>query len=449
MNSIKLCALVVAAAFSAPVFAQKAIGGGDMLLGAPKPSVIPKLDLPPPPAALPAKPAGALSTTGLLPAGNSKNLGGAAIVPSNLSPESRVVPPESTHTVDSKPGTYEMGGAGGGARAKVGPEGGELLPAVDKRDLSGASVSDLKPNIDLKGLTAQRPGGVAPPEGGAGATDPKIAPPGSGEGGGGAFAGTKARMMGLEGEKGGDLSNSLMMGEGRSVGSGANEAIKNAVGNTGPIDGAKYGDTFGGDRVNRKSQGSLNSFAGGGGGRASEEGGVVDGIVVRANNNNDDGATIKAKNEGAARLLKNEGGEPTGNWRDDIKEADYAMRAGPDAYAATKNMTSEQRSAFWASQDYAQKMGTKRPTEDSMGATGGPMTREEFKTNQRGIGGRTGGAGGSNDGRGEQGSSTSATGGGIAVITNKADGPERVEGAGTLNMDAALKINTLVNPGAR
>jgi hypothetical protein len=393
MNSIKLCALLVAATFSAPVLAQKAIGGGDMLLGAPKPSVIPKIDLPAPPVVLPAKPVGALSSTGIR----------------------------------------------------------ELLPAVDKKDFGGAAIapSNLKPNIDLKGLAAQKPGGVAPPEGGAGSTDPKIAPPGSGEGGGGAFAGTKARMMGLEGEKGGDLSNSLMMGEGRPVGSGATEAITNAVGNTGPIDGAKYGDTFGGDRVNRKSQGSLNNFAGGGGGRASEEGGVVDGIVVRANNNNDDGATIKAKNDGAARLLKNEGGEPTGNWRDDIKEADYAMRAGPDAYAATKTMTSEQRAAFWASQEYAQKMGTKRPTEDSTGVANGLMSREEFKINQQGIAGRTGGAGGSNDGRGEKDSSTSTTGGGIAVIGNKADGPERAEGVGTLNMDAALKINTLVNPGAR
>jgi hypothetical protein len=77
------------------------------------------------------------------------------------------------------------------------------------------------------------------------------------------------------------------------------------------------------------------------------------------------------------------------------------------------------------------------------------MSREEFKINQQGIAGRTGGAGGSNDGRGEKDSSTSTTGGGIAVITNKADGPERAEGVGTLNMDAALKINTLVNPGAK
>ncbi len=450
MNSIKLCALVVAAAFSAPVFAQKAIGGGDMLLGAPKPSVIPKIDLPAPPVVQPAKPVGALSTTGLLPAVNSKNLGGAAIVPSNLSPENSFVPPESTRTVDSKPGAYEMGGAGGGARAKVGPEGGELLPAVDKRDLSGASVSDLKPNIDLKGLTAQRPGGVAPPEGGAGATDPKIAPPGSGEGGGGAFAGTKAKMMGLEGEKGGDLSNSLMVGEGRPVGSGANEAIKNAVGNTGPIDGAKYGDTFGGDRVNRRSQGSLDSFAGGGKGRTSDGSGQEDGartIIGVSPGKEDAGMSRGEYGATVGGMLNAEGGRSSGNAEKDTVELGRAQLQGTDGYAATKGMTQTQREAYWAQQSGKQKKGYER--DDSMGSTGGPMTREELKTNQRGLAGRTGGAGGSNDGRGEQDSSTSATGGGIAVITNKADGPERAEGVGTLNMDAALKINTLVNPGAR
>jgi hypothetical protein len=316
-----------------------------------------------------------------------------------------------------------------------------MLPAVEKKDLGGAAIplSDLKPNIDLKGLPAQRPGNVAPPEGGGGGiNDLKTAPPGSGEGGGsGAFAGTKAKMMGLEGEKGGDLSNSLMMGEGRSVGSGANEAIKNAVGNTGPIDGAKYGDTFGGDRVNRKSQGSLNGFAGGGKGRASDDSGsaagsAAGGTVVPTGGNaagaasgmagvgaatgQEDGATVGG-------MLNGEGGRSSGN-----------------AEKGTVELLGR------AQQSEKQKKGYER--DDSMGSTGGPMTREEFKTNQRGIAGRTGGAGGSNDGRGEKDSSTSATGGGIAVITNKADGPERVEGAGTLNMDAALKINTLVNPGA-
>ena len=470
MSSIKLCALVVAAAFAAPVFAQKAIGSGDMLLSAPKPPVIPKLDLPAPPVVQPAKPVGALSTTGLLPAIDSKGLGGAAIAPLNLRPET-AAPPESGRVkgadFTAPPGSDERGGVGGGAfagaRAKaLGPEGGELLPAVDKRDLSGASVSDLKPNIDLKGLTAQRPGGGAPPEGGGGANDPKIAPPGSGEGGGGAFAGTKAKMMGLEGEKGGDLSNSLMMGEGRSVGSGANEAIKNAVGNTGPIDGAKYGDTFGGDRVNRKSQGSLNSFAGGGKGRASdgsgaEAGSAAGGAVVPAGGvaagaasgmagvgvgtGQEDGATVGG-------MLNGEGGRSSGNAeKGTVELLGRGQLQGADGYAPTKGMTQTQRNAYWAQQSGKQKKGYER--DDSMGTSGGPMGRGEFIANQRGIAGRTGGAGGSNDGRGEQGSSTSATGGGIAVITNKADGPERVEGPGTLNMDAALKINTLVNPGAR
>jgi hypothetical protein len=408
MNSIKLCALLVAAAFAAPVLAQKAIGGGEVLLGTPKPSIIPKLDvaLPPPPAVLPAKPVSALSTSGIR----------------------------------------------------------DLLPAVDKKDIGGAAIplSDLKPNIDLKGLPAQRPGNVTPPEGGAGATDPKIAPPGSGEGGGGgAFAGTKARMMGLEGEKGGDLSNSLMMGEGRSVGSGANEAIKNAVGNTGPIDGAKYGDTFGGDRVNRKSQGSLNSFAGGGKGRASDgsgaEAGSAAGGTVVPTGGNAAGAASGMAGAGAATgqedgatvggVLNGEGGRSSGNAeKGTVELLGRAQLQGADGYAATKGMTQTQRKAYWAQQSGKQKKGYER--DDSMGSTGGPMTREELKTNQRGLAGRTGGAGGSNDGRGEQGSSTSATGGGIAVITNKADRPERVEGAGTLNMDAALKINTLVNPGA-
>jgi hypothetical protein len=404
MSSIKLCALVVAAAFAAPVFAQKAIGSGDMLLIAPKPPVIPKLDLPAPPVVQPAKPVGALSNTGLLPAIDNKGLGGAAI-----------------------------------------------------------SVSDLRPNIDLKGLPAQRPGNVAPPEGGGGANDPKIAPPGSGEGGGGGvFSGTKARMMGLEGEKGGDLSNSLMMGEGRSVGSGANEAVKNAVGNTGPIDGAKYGDTFGGDRVNRKSQGSLNSFAGGGKGRASDgsgaeaesaaggtvvpAGGVAAGAAsgiagVGVGTGQEDGATVGG-------MLNGEGGRSSGNSeKGTVEPLGRAQLHGADGYAATKGMTKAQSEAYWAQQSGKQKKGYER--DDSMGTGGGPMSRGEFIANQRGIAGRTGGAGGSNDGRGEQGSSTSATGGGLAVITNKADGPERVEGTGTLNMDAALKINTLVNPGAR
>lgn len=371
MKTVKICTLVIAAAFAAPGHAQKTVNKGETLLGNAKPAVIPKLEAPAP-AASPAS-----TKSAVVP--------GAAIT-------------------------------------------GELLPAVQKSDAGGAGISaaELKPNIDLKGLAAQRPGETAPPEGarvvGTSASDEK---------GHTGFSETKARMLGLEGEKSGDAGNSLFMGEGKSVVNGATQSIMDAAGNQGPIRGAKYGDTFGGNRVNSKTQGSVNDFSGGGRGRTSE---------------GDSPEVTKAKNEGAADMVRREGGTPTGNWETDIKEAEYAQRVGTDGYAATKNMTQQERSNYWSAQSWIQKMGTKRPTEDSTGTTNGPMSREEFKANQRGIGGRLGAAGGGNDGRGEEVLGSSAGGG--VIVVNKADGPERVEGTGTINMNEALKINTLVNPGA-
>jgi hypothetical protein len=372
MKTVKICTLVIAAAFAAPGHAQKTVNKSETLLGTAKPAVIPKLEAPAPAAG----PASAKS----------------AIVPSAVVT-------------------------------------GELLPAVQKSDVNGAGISaaELKPNIDLKGLAVQRPGETAPPEGGR-----VVGTPGSDEKGRSGFSDTKARMLGLEGEKSGEAGNSLFMGEGKSVVNGATQSITDAVGNQGPITGAKYGDTFGGNRVNRKTQGSVNDFSGGGRGWSSE---------------GDSPDVTKAKNEGAADMVRREGGTPTGNWQTDIKEAEYAQKAGTDGYAATKNMTATERSNYWNAQALIQKTGTKRPTEDSTGTANGPMSREEFKANQRGIAGRIGGAGGSNDGRGEQVLGSSAGGGGMVVV-NKADGPERVEGGGTINMNEALKINTLVNPGA-
>jgi hypothetical protein len=372
MKTLKICTLVIAAAFAAPGHAQKTMNKGETLLGTAKPAVIPKLEAPAP-AASPASAKSAIAP-------------GVAVT-------------------------------------------GELLPAVQKSDVNGAamSASELKPNIDLKGLAAQRPGETAPPEGGR-----VVGTAGSDEKGRTGFSETKARMMGLEGEKGGEAGNSLFMGEGKSVVNGATQAITDAVGNQGPITGAKYGDTFGGNRVNRKTQGSVNDFSGGGRGRTSDE---------------DSADVTKAKNDGAADMVRREGGTPTGNWQTDIKEAEYAQKAGTDGYAATKNMTATERSNYWNAQALIQKTGTKRPTEDSTGTANGPMSRGEFKANQRGIAGRTGGAGGSNDGRGEQVLGSGTAGGGMVVV-NKADGPEREQGVGTINMNEALKINTLVNPGA-
>lgn len=74
----------------------------------------------------------------------------------------------------------------------------------------------------------------------------------------------------------------------------------------------------------------------------------------------------KAKNEGAAELLRREGGTPTGNWQKDIREVEYAQKVGTDGYAATKNLNETERANYWNAQKIIQGTGTKgRPAPDS------------------------------------------------------------------------------------
>ncbi len=248
--------------------------------------------------------------------------------------------------------------------------------------------------------------------------------------GGKGLDGLRAKMMGLGGEEGKAPGKTAILGGGKTVGSGGAAAITDAVGEGGPIEGAKYGDTFGGKRVNGKQQGGKNNFAGNGKGRTSqggdEEGGAPAGTI--------------------AQMLTDSGGKPTGDTTKDATELSYAMSVGTDGYAATKDMSTEERKGYWEAERNRQLVGSDRPREDDnpSGGSGAPMGRQDIVTQERGLAGKRGGAGVGGDGRTDQ--QTGGGSNGQMIARGLAGGPEREAGVGTLNMDAVLKINQVARP---
>jgi hypothetical protein len=283
---------------------------------------------------------------------------------------------------------------------------GLKLPESRGADLAGAKIdaSSLKQDMKLDEMSKQ--------------------------GGGKGMDSVRAKMMGLGGEEGKTPGKSTILGDGKSVGSGGAAAITDAVGEGGPIEGSKYGDTFGGQRVNGKQQGGKNNFAGNGKGRTSQggddEGGAPAGTI--------------------AQMLTDSGGKPSGDTGKDAVELQYAMSVGTDGYAATKDMSTEERKGYWEAERNRQLVGSDRPREDDnpSGGSGAPMGRQDIITQERGLAGKRAGAGGADDGRTDQ--QTGGGSNGQMIARGLAGAAEREAGVGTLNMDAVLKINQVARP---
>jgi hypothetical protein len=245
----------------------------------------------------------------------------------------------------------------------------------------------------------------------------------------------KGPFAGLQSERGSTLPQGTFADPSKVV-SGQNKAITDAVGGKNVITGVRYGDTFEAGRINRGVTGSINNYSGGGKGNAME----TDQETVNR--------LTKELSDFVAGMVRTEGGTPTGSLIGDLQEVAYAQRAGTDGYAATKNMTWDQRSEYWKNQTTSQLWGTdpkKRPQEDSMG--GGqwkPVTRSDVVNMLTSIRARMNQA----DGGGDDTRTDTTTGGGgrVAHIRGKDDAPARDRAFGQINMDAVLAINTKINP---
>jgi hypothetical protein len=246
---------------------------------------------------------------------------------------------------------------------------------------------------------------------------------------------TKGAFAGLKDERGNTPPQGTFA-EPSKVVSGENKAISDAVGGKQVITGARYGDTFGADRINRGTTGSVNDYRGGNQGNAKEESDadVIDRLT-------------KAIGAAVADMVRSEGGTPSGNMINDLQEVAYAQKAGTDGYAATKNMTWSQRSDYWSAQSQSQLMGTdpkKRPQENDMGSgQWRPVTRSDVVNMLNSIKARMNKAGGGDDPRTD---STKGGGGPVAHIAGKDDGPAKERAFGQINLDAVLVINQKINP---
>lgn len=151
-----------------------------------------------------------------------------------------------------------------------------------------------------------------------------------------------------------------------------------------------------------------------------------------------------------AEMLTEAGGSPTGDPKADAAELEYAQQVGPDWYAATKDMGPQQRRDFWGAVKHIQQSRGGRPRDDVDGGGGGPivMRRSDGGLNatalRRQIGNAIGQAGGGGDGRTDQ--QAMGGGGGMAMqLGQKLGVPQGEGGTGTLNMNAVLRLDPLVN----
>jgi hypothetical protein len=166
------------------------------------------------------------------------------------------------------------------------------------------------------------------------------------------------------------------------------------------------GDSFGADRINRRHHGGEMT------GSKNEQ--VSTTFRVDAEN---DSSTVVDPNAGKTR--------------DDLAKENQQQ--------ALRIQALEDALKFERLMNGKNKAKTPNPMDD--GASGGPVTQQEVTTNRKGIKGpRTDG----DDGRG--GTQQAAGGGPVRDTTGQDDRPERAKNTGTLNMDAVLKIDQLVNP---
>ena len=251
------------------------------------------------------------------------------------------------------------------------------------------------------------------------------------------------RGGGLSGIKSGTSSPALKGSP--ETGASVDKRMGGSMGMSGgPVTPGKYRDTYGGQRINSKNQHSTGDYSGGGQGQTSE--------------GDSDKATIE-------QMLRDGGGEVTGDPQTDAEEAAYMMSVGVDGWNATKDMTSEQRSAYWNSvaQDQRgymsggaaaalasnqRKGGYDNPDADPSGnfiPFGTPeMQAVQMRFVRRAIAAHNNKAdGGGSDPRTDQ--TTGGTGTAIPQYA-KDDKAQREHTGGTINWDRVLQINQLVNP---
>jgi hypothetical protein len=247
--------------------------------------------------------------------------------------------------------------------------------------------------------------------------------------------GSKQQQMGLGGQPGSDPARGSLIGKSTAPG-GAGAQLKKDIGTQGPIRGAKYGDTFGGQRMNRGQEGGgMQNFAGGGKGNTS--------------NDIDLSKTPGSPGPNGIPYPSNDGGEGGGsNKMNKLPGYEYRQSTGDDAGHVSGVITGANTSKSgikFPGQAESQNIKLRRERDDSMGSsTFTPVGRQDVITAERGIAGRTGGAGGKDDGRTDQQTTSGSTGG--MVVGNRAEGAVREGGVSTINIDKALEINKTVNP---
>lgn len=239
----------------------------------------------------------------------------------------------------------------------------------------------------------------------------------------------------------------------------------------------RHSDTFAGNRINNAGGGDVT--LGGRPGRVgnTDRGGqVASGMSVYAGSGGVGFAQPMTTSE-VAEGLQAAGGTVTGQGFTDAAELAYAQSVGSDGYQATKDMTNSERIAYWTAEQNSQMTGGKpmtpeqaaaerdsqargaggRPREDdnpSAGGSGVPIYLgagafgNEIRGVERAVNARIGRAGGAGDGRGDQ-QAAGGTGGMAMQRGAQLGAPTGPGPTGTLNLDAALSINRLVNPGSQ
>lgn len=234
------------------------------------------------------------------------------------------------------------------------------------------------------------------------------------------------------------------------------------------IVGGRHLDTFMGNRINNASGQDITL-----GGKPGRVGNLDRGGQVSSGAGGKNDAGLGGL---IAEMLKMEGGKPTGDATQDAAELAYAQSVGPDGYAATKDMSTTERQSYWGSERDQQMTGGGRMTPAdaeaernrqqqggkeipdacaSCGGNGLPLFLSngqfgnEIRGVERAVNSRVNRAGGAADGRGERDASSGSTGGVMMSRNAQAGGTVRAVQTGTLNVDEALKLNRLVNPGAQ
>ncbi|MFM7332696.1 MAG: FecR domain-containing protein, partial [Brachymonas sp.] len=240
------------------------------------------------------------------------------------------------------------------------------------------------------------------------------------------------------------------------------------------IVGGRFRDTFAGDKLNNAS-GQDVTFGGNPGRVGNLDGGarVSSGTSANAGSG---GTGFAFGASTLASMLIEEGGTPTGDSAKDAAELSYAQSVGSDGYAATKNMNTTERQSYWGAERDQQMTGGGRMTPAdaeaernrqqqggkenpdacaSCGGNGLPLFLSngqfgnEIRGVERAVNARINRAGGAADGRGERDASSGSTGSVMMSRNTQAGGTVRAAQTGTLNVDEALKLNRLVNPGAQ